>query len=223
MRLPDWFERAVERRRTNRLGVWAEPFALYRNPRGGVEDVGAAKRAGLRTALLNVGDFSPEAWKTVIDRLDVQGIRWGWWRHCRTLTQLEELRWLSVNKPVVGVNVEAELETTLSPGVVQDVWRFYKGSPLLITLGWIQNNVDLSPLEMVVAPEIFPQEVLSLEPPKVTTTQCLDHARALGAKGAVPLYGAYRGYSPANYDRTIPHGLFCVDDVEPRWDQWRFP
>lgn len=212
------------------VGLLARNFAFYRNPRGGVENVNAAKQAGLGLAFLNIGDHQPEEWATLTAKLDTAGIAWGYWAHCRTVPQLQALlnRSREHARPVVGLNVEAELSTVLPPAVIRRevIQSGYQGQVTTVLYGWVQNNTDCVPIgDWVAILEVFPQDAPSLWPPFEKVDDCLHHARQLGLKLPVPAYGTYPDPElgpamPAWYDRTIHHGLYTVDDTAERWDRW---
>lgn len=255
---PAWFARLALflKRRTSvpvqppapQLGAFGRPFAFYRNPQGGVESVGRAHGAGLRTALLNIGDHSTSSWSTVTARMDTWDITWGYWWHCRTMAHIEQLLAASVRnkRPIVGINVEAELGGALGPWVIRDcVARSgFQGQVATVLMGWVQNNVDCRPIgDWVAMLEIFPQDAAELWDPKVKVYHCLEHARNLGLKLPVPFYATYPMRpeqrvkigaihpdppttlvaQPSWYDRTLMHGLYTVDDTAEDWDTWRWP
>lgn len=212
------------------VGLLAKRFAFYRNPRGGVENVAAAKQAGLGLAFLNIGDFAPEEWDKLTTKLDAAKVEWGYWAHCRTLPQLQALlnRSRDKHRPVVALNVEQELASTLSPTVIAATVQAsaYRGEISTVLLGWVQNGVDCSPIATWPALlEIFPQDAPSLWKPTEKVYDCLAHARQLGLKFPIPVYGTYPDEDlgeakPSWYDRTIHHGLYTVDDTGESWVEW---
>lgn len=227
------------------LGLLDKPFALYRNPKGGVENVAAAHAAGLRVVLLNVRDFTPAEWGTVITRAKNFGMAVGYWAHCFDVDDVERLLDYSERDecPLVMVNVEAELATSLTPPVLRDTTgrSSYKGQITYIVYGWVQNGVDLRPIgDKVLALEVFPQDDANLWHPSVKVQHCLEHARIQGAKLPVAVYGTYEmserqaekiralGHPgvqagdavPGWYNRAIHHGLYTVDDTGEQWGLW---
>lgn len=177
------------------VGHFGKPGALYRRPDGGVEDVRDAHSGGLRWGLFSL-DAPAAMWGEVGRRYDLLGIPWGYWFHCRTVAQLDDLLRISASegRPIVGLNVELELATTLNPQVIADAVKRsgYKGQVAVIVLGWIQNGVDCKPIsQWVTLLEVFPQDAPSLWPPKVKVHHCLEHARILGCGKPVAGYGCY--------------------------------
>lgn len=212
------------------IGLLAKRFAFYRNPRGGVENVAAAKSAGLGLAFLNIGDFLPEEWGKLTVKLDANQIEWGYWAHCRTLPQLEALLNRSREKarPVVGLNIENELASILPPAViVQAVTQSgYLGQATTVLLGWVQNGVDCRPIgDWPALLEIFPQDAPALWPADEKVADCLSHARTLGLKYPIPVYGTYPDdvlgeAKPSWYNMALHHGLYAVDDTGEDWQTW---
>lgn len=208
------------------LGPFARPGALYRAHNGGVENVAAAKAAGLSWALLCL-DEPPAAWADLGHRFDQHGIPWGYWYHCRTLWDLEWLLERSHGRPIVGINVEKELETVLSPAVVADAVKRsgYTGQVATVLLGWV-GDTDCRPIgHWPALLEIFPQDAADLWPPYVKVHHCLEHARIRGLRAPLQLMGCYDDDQlgeahPGWYDRSIPNHVFTVDDTGERWMVW---
>lgn len=227
------------------LGLLGKPFAFYRNPRGGVENIQAAKDAGLRVLLLNVQDFVPSEWAKLLAKAEALGLTVGYWAHCTTVSEVDELLAHSVrhSRPLVCINVEQELASTVPPRAIADSVKRsgYPGEVSTILLGWVQNGVDLRPIgDWPILLELFPQDAAALWPPTERGMQCLEHANIQGAKLPVLVYGTYDmseqqaakirslGYplvtagdaQPGWYPMNMHHGLYTVDDTGERWVVW---
>lgn len=214
-------------------GPYAKPGLLWR--RSDSEDVGRAFRAGFRWGLLQLG---ADNWDLIRRRLGEQGMPWGYWYHCRTLGDLHGL--LNVSRfesaPLVGINVEKELETTLSPAVIRRELDAsgYQGAACTILLGWqgyVENGQhkgpDMRPIGHLPALlEVFPQDAPAMWPPTDSLPRLLDHARALGSQYPMQLMGAYRDIdlgtpTPGWYDRTlVPSHVYTADDLGDRFEGW---
>lgn len=230
------------------LGPFANPGALYRAHDGGVEDVNAAVDAGLKWALLNLdATQSIEGWAFLGRRLDLFKVPWGYWFHCRTVVEVEWLLQVAIRegRPIVGINVEKELETILSPQVIADTIKRsgYAGQVCTVLLGWLPNSVDCRPIAGWPALlEIMPQDAPRLWPPYSEVHKALEHARIQGLKAPLQLMGcqplsagsAKRIFDetgltvtpglalPSWYDRAIYNAIYVTDEVEPRWPEWRW-
>lgn len=223
------------------LGLFAKNTAFFRNPRGGVENTDVQHAAGLRLALLNIGDHTPSEWSAYENRARKQGIVTGYWRHCFTTAHIVSLLDASYRnaKPCVCINVEQELVTTLPPAEIRrvvDAHR-YRGAISTVLLGWqgwVENGTHKGPDYRPIGDwpgllEIFPQDAPSLWPPRVKVHDCVQHARILGLKYPIPVYGTYtdkaRGPAlPGWYDRTMHHALYTADDVAGAggWPVWKW-
>lgn len=202
-----------------------QPFALARNPRGGVEDIARYKAAGLKSLMLNLGDHAAAEWVTVSARCVAAGVPCGWWWHVRAHSDLSILLLASHGTPFVGINVEAELETTLTPAIIADAYRDSgtTANPVLITYGWVQNNVRFTPqdtADWVLALEVFPQPEGSdgpisdtYYPPKVTWPQCAQHARDLGHRGPIVQLAQTYGLTKPDW-YTKPYSIYTLDDAQ---------
>jgi hypothetical protein len=201
-------------------GVFAKPGMLVRTPGGNVEDVAAYKQAGVGWLLLNAEHTD---WYTVRTRCLQQQMPCGNWFHCRSRAELQGL--LTSSYPIVGVNVEAELETTLTPAVIADLIDAsgYTGEISLQVYGWLQNSVDMTPLaDYAVMLEMFPADAPALFDAATQTvkwTDCETHARQLGVKHPQCLMQAYQreplGWGRRSwYDSApAPRHLYCLDDA----------
>lgn len=247
---PLWFARLaafLAKRRTVKPlhpGLLAQPFAFYRNPRGGVENVKAARDHGLRVLLLNVRDFLPAEWATVRLKAEALGLTVGYWAHVQTLDELDRLLFLAHRdtRRIVCINVEAELATVLPPTVITDAVRRsgFQGEASLIVYGWVQNGVDLRPVgHLPILLEVFPQDDANLWPPNVKAAHCVEHARIQGARLPMVVVGTYPmsprqaekiralGHTvwagdaqPGWYDLTGHYGVYTVDDTGEDWEAW---
>lgn len=227
------------------LGLLAQPFAFYRNPRGGVENVKDARDNGLRALLLNVRDHLPAEWATVRLKAEALGLTVGYWAHVQTVDELDRLLFLAHrdSRRLVCLNVEAELTTVLPPTVIRDaiVRSGFKGEVSLILYGWVQNGVDLRPVaQLPILLEVFPQDDANLWPPTVKAGHCLEHARIQGARIPIVVVGTYPmsvkqaekiralGYpnvwagdaQPDWYDLGGRYGIYTTDDMAEDWDAW---
>jgi hypothetical protein len=186
------------------------------------EDVDRAKRAGLKWALLQLDG---DDWSVLSAKLDAHGIPWGWWFHCHTVDDLNRLLAASADRPIVGVNVEKELETTLPPAVVREQldWH-YSGEACLITYGWVANNVRVTDADLGCHAwllEMFPSDSPDLIPPVQTLAQCVDHAHELGVRYPCQLMQSYHDAKPSWYDRgMVPNSIYTADDVGDRFELW---
>jgi len=203
-------------------GVFSRPGALVRTPGGNVEDVARYKTAGLSWLLLNAEHAD---WYTVRMRCAQQQIPCGLWLHCRTVDQLRDLIYRNAAAhSIVGVNVEAELRTTLTPAVIRRLIdeSGYQGEVAVITYGWIQNDVDMAPLaDLPVMLECFPADDPNLwdeETRTVKWADCETHARQLGVQHPMLLMQAYRrqplGWGrPSWYPAVSPRHVYTLDDA----------
>lgn len=245
MPLIDDLGRWIVRRRRRRVavtyrGYLKKPGALWRTPDG--QEVDAAYAAGLRWAMLGL-DHPPEAWGIVRARLERLGVPYGWWFHCRNEDDLEMLVrvTLETGAPFVGINVEEELRTTLKPDLLARKTTGLLAEKVLITLGWVGNDVDLRPTRTwATLLEVMPQDSVDLWPPSVKVYDCLTHARSLGALYPMQLMGCYpmsptqgakiaarygiespAGWArPEWFDRKIPNHVYTANDVNLRWAEW---
>jgi hypothetical protein len=212
---------------TNPAGAYAQQGALVRHPNGGVEDVGRYHQAGIRWLLLNA-EHEPHEWATIRTRCDALGVKWGYWFHCRSLGQIEWLLALSKGTRLVGLNVEAEISTTLTPQVIADALKQTPTSAEVCTilLGWQgyvvngqHRGPDYRPIGHLPALlEIFPQPEGSdgpisdtYTPPRVKWPHCRDHGRALGLSVPLQLAQCYGVTEPGWYDK--PYSLYTLDDA----------
>lgn len=224
------------------LGLFAKNTAFLRNPRGGIENTDDQFNAGLRLALLNIGDHDTSEWSAYELRARNQGIVTGYWRHCLTEAHIVALLDASFRnaKPCVCINVEFELVTTLPPWRIRQIVdaHRYQGQVSTILLGWqgwVENGIHKGPDYTPIGDwpsllEIFPQDAPALWPPNVKVHECIEHGRILGMKLPVPVYGTYtdkaRGPAqPSWYDRSLHHGLYTADDVSASgdWAVWKWP
>lgn len=223
------------------LGVFAKNTAFLRNPRGGIENTDDQYAAGMRLALLNVGDHLPSEWADYEQKARNQGITTGYWRHCFTASQIVRLLddAHQNGKPCVGINVELELVTSLPPWRIREIvdGHPYRGEISTVLLGWqgwVEDGVHKGPDYTPIAKwpgflEAFPQDAPALWPPKEKVHDCLEHARALGLTKPIPLYGTYASAtlgqaSPDWYDMTLFHSLYAADDVRGNggWNTWKW-
>jgi len=204
-------------------GIYSQPGALVRNPRGGVEDIARYKSEGIRWLLLNL-EHTPDEWATIRARCDANGIKWGYWFHCLTPAHLTWLLNDSFGTDLVGINVEQELASTLGPSVIA---RIIADNPTtaetsLYLLGWVQNGVDCRPIgDLPAFLEIFPQDapvLLNTETGKVKWLDCRNHAKELGLKHPLQLAGCYGAGKPSWYNK--PYSLYTLDDAAPTLSSW---
>jgi hypothetical protein len=201
--------------------TFTTPGALWRQSDS--EDIARAAKAGLGWALLQL---DADDWSVLTAKLDRAGIPWGWWFHCRTHDQMERLLRRSHGRPIVGLNVEKELETTLTPRVVRSFVddSGYEGQPAMIVYGWVQNNVRVTDHDMGRVSwllEMFPSDAPELDPPVEKLAVCLDHARRLGIRYPAQMMQAYDDAKPWWYDRdAVPNSVYTADDIDDRWEMW---
>lgn len=247
--IDDWLERRAARQAAEHTTTTTyDRCGMYRNPRAGVETVVEAVARGMRCALLCL-DQAPDDWRVVRERLDRHQVPYGYWLRCLSVPDLDRLLAASKGRPLVGINVEgSDIVGRLRPEVlaarVQASW--FGGVPALVTDGWVYGTANLTPIaDWPTLLEIMPQDNPDLWPPTIKTAHCLQHARDLGAKHPIPLWGAqdmsersasrirdlgFRTVTarskadPSWYplDQHPNAGIYCIDDVEPAgtWSQW---
>lgn len=201
-------------------GVLKQPGALWRQSDS--EDIERFYNAGGRWALLQ---FNADDWSVIMSRCDTYKIPYGLWFHCRRLDQLEVLLQIAHvgHFPICGLNIEQELETTLTPPVVADAIKRsgYQGECIIIAMGWVQNNVrvtddDLGKLGWLL--EMFPSDAADLWPPKETWSQCVQHAKSQGIRYPFLLAQAYHNAQPEWYPYV--DGIYAADDVSDQFELW---
>jgi hypothetical protein len=203
-------------------GIFCLPGALARNPRGGVEDIARYKQAGMRWVLCSL-DYAPAEWQTVISRCRSNGLPVGFWFHCRTVDHVRSLLGTCMEQAVglCGINVEAELATTVPPSAIAKAVydSEYQGAVCTVLYGWVQNSVDCGPISRWPALlEMFPADAPDLAPPREKWPQCVEHAKQRGVKYPLQLAQCYRGGRPGWYDR--PYSLYTLDDASGRIEEW---
>lgn len=214
-------------------GIYNQPGLLWRQSDS--EDVARAHRAGFRWGLLQLGG---DNWGLLRKRLTDHGMPWGYWFHCRSLGDLQNLLQISREQeaPLVGINVEYELVTILPPDVIRrEVEKSgYKGEVCTILLGWqgwVENGVHKGPDYTPIAKwpgllEIFPQDAPAMWMPRDTLAGIVQHARALGLKIPMQLMATYDNDAlgqpvPAWYDRTlVPSHVYTADDLDDKFEGW---
>lgn len=225
------------------LGPFKDHGALYRVHDGGVENVQAAWDAGVRWALLCLADPVGN-WHDLGAKLDARGIPYGFWFHCHTVWDIEWLLERSAGRPIVGINVEDELDEDITPAVIADTIRRsgYQGQVATILPGWVPNSANCAPISRWPALlEVMPQDAPKLWPPYEQVHDAFEHARIQGLKAPLQLMGCQplsalsakrildeTGFTvtpgpamPAWYDRMLAGtAVYTTDDVEPRWPEW---
>lgn len=197
------------------------PGALWRASDS--EDIPRAVRAGLGWALLQQDG---DDWTVISTRCDREGIPWGLWFHCLSIENVRALLVASrsMRLPIVGLNVEEELRTTLTPDVLaaEVAAVGYTGTVALIAYGWIQNDVDLRPVrDWTIMLEMFPADAPKLAPPRVKIHDCIAHARAQGGRYLHQLMQAYHGMRPGAFDRDVlPSSVYPAEDINDQWEEW---
>lgn len=205
-------------------GPYATPGALIRHPNGGVEDIASYKAQGITWLLANSEYYGD--WELVKQRCAMHGVRFGYWFHCRDAAQVRMLLGIcrAENVPLCGLNVEAELETSLTPRILRQTIKEsgYDGHISLIVYGWVQNDVDLTPVaDLPIILEMFPQDAPELYYPRDKWEVCRKHALQLGAHFPMQMSGAYGGAVPAWYDLSVkPTHLYTLDDSAGHPGRW---
>lgn len=204
------------------IGVFSKPGAMW--VQSDSEDVATAHACGLEWALLQLGG---DDWSVLANRCNVLGIPWGYWFHCRTYLQLTELLRQSVGRALVGINIEQELNTTLTPRVVRAAIdaSYYHGEVAIVAMGWVQNDVrvtrqDLGDYAWLL--EIFPQDAPALMPPADKWPQCREHALSLGVEHPYQLMGVYGDAVPSWYPPDLSSSIYAANNIEQRegWQRW---
>lgn len=182
-------------------GIFAKPGGLW--TQSDSEDITAFKVEGGSWVLVKQGG---DDWTLIKNRCDSLNIPFGIWFHCRTVAQLTELLRESKlkNHPIVGINIEEELQTVLTPTVVKNeiLASGYTGEIVMVVYGWVQNNVkvtdnDLGKYAWLL--EMFAQDAKELWVPKEKLEGCLLHAKQLGIRYPFQLAG--------NYDMSVQQAL----------------
>lgn len=199
--------------------MFAQPGALVRTPGGNVEDAAAYKAAGVGWLLFN-GEWAD--WGRLPRNCDIARMPWGYWFHCRRGVEVSGLLSESrkAGRPIVGINVEAELSTTLNPAVIRQLVddSGYTGDVCTIMYGWVQNSVDCKPIgHWPALLEMFPADAPYLLDPATQTVKwadCETHARQLGLKHPHCLMQVYHDGEPNWYrDVTAPRHIYTLDDA----------
>jgi hypothetical protein len=198
-------------------------------PRGGTEDIAAAKAAGFTYLLLNIAFVSGGSWDVQRQRADSLGLAVVPWRRVlgpQDSAQVEAVAhaWGS---PAVAHNLEAEAVTTYTPAQLAATVTTlgYKRQRAVITEPWAQNGAGWGALkDWVAMPEAFMNANPIFTPSAVTT-----HAHQEGMPMSVPLFGwgvwgdAPHDVSPASY-LGVWRGPFAVypgDGKEAQYGEWR--
>lgn len=191
------------------------------------EDLAKAKAAGLKSCLFQMGG---DDWTVLRSRALNLGMPYGYWFHVRTIADLDKLLlWCkSLHSALCGINVEAELETTLTPKVIRQRIDA-SGYPLerccVIAYGWVQNNVrvtdaDLGTLTWLL--EMFPQDAPALMVPHEKLGVCFEHAFVLGIKNPRQLMGIYGAGQPSWYAGSIKvdRSVYPANAIRDEWSRW---
>ena len=191
------------------------------------EDIASAKQAGLASCLFQIGG---DNWTLLKARATTWGLPWGYWFHCRTITDLDLLLGAcrDANADLCGINVEAELETTLTPRVIReriDAAGFPLSRCCVIAYGWVQNNVRVTDTDMGLVTwllEMFPQDAPDLMIPHEKWEDCYSHAKVLGVRHPYQLMGVYGNAEPAWYQGSalVDRSIYNANNTQDQWATW---
>lgn len=195
------------------------PCAMYVNSEYESE-VKTFKSLGGKSVLLNTQTTEID----VLWAAKTEGMPYGMWYHCRSENDIRQLlaEAFFESDPLVGINVEQELETTLTPPVIRKLIdeSKYIGQVIIIAYGWVQNNVRVTDADLGLYPwllEMFPQDAPELMPPYEKWQQCKIHAQQAGIKYPYQLAGVYGAAEPSWY--TPPYSVYPADQVTD-WRRW---
>jgi hypothetical protein len=203
------------------MSIFLETNHLFlRNPRGGVEDVANMRTHGFGAIFCNIKDYPVSDWQLIRDRAASFGVVCGPWLRTTYASGFEPalLELLISTAEAWGtpfiVNSESELKDS-GNDLTDYIAEQCAGREWALSMEpWPFANVDWTPIEVPVLPQIFgPQWGADAAEARAEWQRC-------GVSCVVHTFGTYSGWTPELYDLLSPYGLYTADDCGNDFARW---
>jgi hypothetical protein len=174
---------------------------------------------------INVGDYPPKEWDSIVQRAKAAGLEVVPWRRCWDTIGLASLLEIAAARGWYAIaNLEKELEGALPAEVAGPMIARYPELEVAIsTEGWLYENVSWRAFAgCPVLLQLFPAD-MHRDPDELPDIQvdCVRRARDFGFRNVGVTYQTYHGADPAWYAFWPGvRSYYTGDDIGGSWDAW---